>query len=38
MGPPLTDPDRFIDTNAMLFGRGSFHLLHQWVLMPPMAT
>lgn len=35
MGPcPLTDPDRFIDTNAMLFGRGSFHLLHQWVLMP----
>ena len=36
MGPcPLTDPDRFIDTNAMLFGRGSFHLLHQWVLMPP---
>ena len=36
MGPcPLTDPERFIDTNAMLFGRGSFHLLHQWVLMPP---
>ena len=36
MGPcPLTDPDRFIDTNAMLFGRGCFHLLHQWVLMPP---
>jgi hypothetical protein len=36
MGPcPLTDPERFIDTNAMLFGRGSFHQLHQWVLMPP---
>ena len=35
MGPcPLTDPDRFIDTNAMLFGRGAFPLLHQWVLMP----
>ena len=31
---PLTDPDRFIDTNAMLFGRGAFPLLHQWVLMP----
>ena len=36
MGPcPLTDPDRFIDTNAMLFGRGAFKVLHQWVLMPP---
>lgn len=36
MGPcPLTDPERFIDTNAMLFGRGAFPLLHQWVLMPP---
>ena len=35
MGPcPLTDPERFIDTNAMLFGRGAFPLLHQWVLMP----
>ena len=35
MGPcPLTDPDRFIDTNAMLFGRGAFSVLHQWVLMP----
>ena len=32
---PITDPDQFIDTNAMLFGRGSFSLLHQWVLMPP---
>ena len=32
---PLTNPDRFIDTNAMLFGRGAFPLLHQWVLMPP---
>ena len=32
---PLTDPERFIDTNAMLFGRGAFSLLHQWVLMPP---
>ena len=36
MGPcPLTDPERFIDTNAMLFGRPAFPLLHQWVLMPP---
>ena len=36
MGPcPLTDPERFIDTNAMLLGRGAFSLLHQWVLMPP---
>ncbi|MEB3254030.1 MAG: glycosyltransferase, partial [Synechococcus sp.] len=35
MGPcPLTDPNRFIDTNAMLFGRGAFPLLHHWVLMP----
>ena len=35
MGPcPLTDPERFIDTNAMLFGRGAFPQLHQWVLMP----
>ena len=36
MGPcPLTDPERFIDTNAMLFGRGAFPVLHHWVLMPP---
>ena len=35
MGPcPLTDPERFIDTNAMLLGRGAFPLLHHWVLMP----
>lgn len=35
MGPcPLTDPDRFIDTNCMLFGREAFPLLHHWVLMP----
>ena len=35
MGPcPLTDPERFIDTNAMLFGRSAFPLLHHWVLMP----
>ena len=31
---PLSDPDHFIDTNAMLFGRAAFPLLHQWVLMP----
>ena len=31
---PLTDPERFIDTNAMLFGRGAFAELHHWVLMP----
>ena len=30
----LTDPERFIDTNAMLFGRGAFPQLHHWVLMP----
>ena len=35
MGPcPLTDPERFIDTNAMLIGRGAFPQLHHWVLMP----
>ena len=35
MGPcPITDPDRFIDTNAMLFGREAFPVLHQWSLMP----
>ncbi len=35
MGPcPLTDPNRFIDTNCMLFAREAFHLLHHWVLMP----
>lgn len=38
MGPcPVTDPDRFIDTNCMLFGREAFHLLHHWVLMPHYA-
>lgn len=31
---PLIDPDRFIDTNCMLFGREAFGLLHHWVLMP----
>ncbi|MFM7085528.1 MAG: glycosyltransferase family 2 protein [Cyanobium sp.] len=31
---PLTDPERFIDTNCMLFGRGAFPLLHHWGLMP----
>ncbi|QPN63163.1 glycosyltransferase [Synechococcus sp. CBW1004] len=31
---PITNPSRFIDTNCMLFGRGAFHLLHHWVLMP----
>jgi Glycosyl transferase family 2 len=35
MGPcPLIDPQRFIDTNCMLFGREAFPLLHHWVLMP----
>lgn len=32
---PLTDPQHFIDTNCMLFGREAFALLHHWVLMPP---
>ena len=34
---PLTDPERFIDTNCMLFTRDAFSLLHHWVLMPPYA-
>ncbi len=35
MGPcPITDPEHFIDTNAMVFGRAAFPLLHHWVLMP----
>jgi hypothetical protein len=35
MGPcPLIDPERFIDTNCMLFAKEAFHLLHHWVLMP----
>lgn len=25
---PLTNPEQFIDTNAMLFGPSAFHLLH----------
>ena len=31
---PLIDPERFIDTNCMLFAREAFPLLHHWVLMP----
>ena len=31
---PITDPERFVDTNAMVLGRDAFPLLHQWVLMP----
>ena len=39
MGPcPITDPDRFIDTNAMLFGREAFPVLHQWYSCRSMAT
>jgi hypothetical protein len=35
MGPcPITDAERFIDTNCMLFTRQAFPLLHHWVLMP----
>jgi hypothetical protein len=35
MGPcPLIDPERFIDTNCMLFAKEAFPLLHHWVLMP----
>lgn len=35
MGPcPLSDPERFVDTNAMLFGRAGYPLLHHWGLMP----
>ena len=31
---PLTDPNRFIDTNAMMFSERAFPILHQWCLMP----
>lgn len=31
---PLIDPEHFVDTNCMLFGREAFPLLHHWVLMP----
>jgi glycosyltransferase involved in cell wall biosynthesis len=31
---PITNPDRFIDTNCMLIGREAFHVLHHWALMP----
>jgi hypothetical protein len=31
---PFTDPNKFVDTNCMLFMRQAFPLLHHWVLMP----
>ena len=31
---PFTNPQRFIDTSCMIFAKGSFHLLSNWVLMP----
>ena len=31
---PLIDPEQFIDTNCMLFGKEAFTLLHHWALMP----
>ena len=34
---PMTDPDRFIDTNCMMFTRAAFPLLFNWVLMPHYA-
>ena len=35
MGPcPLTDPEKFIDTNCMMLGKAAFPILHQWSLMP----
>lgn len=38
MGPcPLSDPQRFVDTNCMLFWREAFPLLQHWVLMPSYA-
>lgn len=38
LGPcPITDPERFIDTNSMMFWREAFPLLHHWVLMPSYA-
>ncbi len=32
-----TDPKKFIDTNCMMFFRGSFEMLSNWVLMPSYA-
>ena len=32
-----TDPECFIDTNCMMFVRGSFDILNYWVLMPSYA-
>jgi hypothetical protein len=38
MGPcPISDPDRFVDTNCMMFWREAFPLLHHWGLMPSYA-
>ena len=35
MGPcPLTDPNKFIDTNCMMLGKAAFPVLHHWSLMP----
>ena len=31
---PITDPERFVDTNTMVFSRAAFPLLHHWALMP----
>jgi glycosyltransferase involved in cell wall biosynthesis len=30
----MTDPERFVDTNCMLFARPAFPVLAQWTLMP----
>lgn len=30
----MTDPERFVDTNCMLFARPAFAVLAQWTLMP----
>jgi hypothetical protein len=38
MGPcPISDPDKFVDTSCMMVTRSGFHVLTQWVLMPPYA-
>jgi glycosyltransferase involved in cell wall biosynthesis len=34
---PHTDPEKFIDTSAMMFTRDAFFILAQWCLMPPYA-
>lgn len=34
---PFTNPNKFIDTNCMMFTTGGFGVLHYWTLMPKYA-